>query len=181
MSGAVLSGASAVTNRPCSGHFKSTGCIRGTAISVRPGCRFRPPDRAEPVLRQGNRSSGRLADCQLRSGETVYPEAATAALALALALPREPRGVVVIAKRPHTVVPVANHVCMTVMAIGGTIKETRQNSRARPLVSPAQQRRAGPRAFLPVPETLSMHAAKMLQARARGRVSGDRPPDSPRT
>ena len=136
MSGAELSGESAVTNRSCPGHLKSTGCIRGETISARPGRRFRPTELAEPVLLQGNRSSGRLAYRQFRNGETVYPEAATAALAIVLALPREPRGVVVTTSRLDTVVSVANRVCMTVMVIGGTIKKTRQNPHSRPLVSP---------------------------------------------
>lgn len=136
MSGVDLSGESTVTNRTNPGHLKCTSCIRGEAISARPGRRLRPPELAEPVLWQGNRSRGRLPYCQLRNGETVNPEAATAALAMVLALPGEPRGVVVITSRPDTVVSVANHVCMTVIVIGGTIRKTRQNSRSRPLVSP---------------------------------------------
>ncbi len=136
MSGTELSGESAVTNSSYPGHLKSTGCIGGEAISARRGRRFRPLELAEPVLWQGNRSSGRLAYCQFRNGETVNPEAATATLAMALALPREPLGVVVITSRPDTVVSVANHVCMTVMVTGGTIKKTRQNPRLRPPVSP---------------------------------------------
>lgn len=136
MSGAELSGESAVTNRSYSGHLKSAGCIRGEPISARSGRRFCPPELAEPVLWQGDRSSVRFAYCQFRNGETVNPEAATAALAMALALPREPRGAVFVTSRPDTVVSVENHACMTGMAIGGTIKKTGQNPRSRPLVSP---------------------------------------------
>ncbi|MCY4140779.1 MAG: hypothetical protein OXF56_21265 [Rhodobacteraceae bacterium] len=136
MSGAGLSGESAVTNRSYPGHQKSTGCIRSEAISARPGRRFRPPELAEPVLWQGNRSSGPLAYCQLGNGETVNPQAANAALAMAPALPGEPCRVVVITSRPDTAVSVANHVCTTVMVIGGTIRNARQSPRSRPLVSP---------------------------------------------
>ncbi len=136
MSGAQLSGESAVTNRSSPGHQKSAGCIRSEAISAGPGRRFRPPELAEPVLWQGNRSGGRLANCQLGNGETVNPEAATATLAMAPALPGEPCRVVVITSRPDTVVTVENHVCITVMVIGGTIGKTRQSPRSRPLVSP---------------------------------------------
>lgn len=136
MSDADLSGESAVKNRTNPGHLKSTSCVRGEANSARPGRRLRPPELAEPVLWQGNRSRGRLPYCQLRNGETVNPEAAIAALAMALALPGEPRGIIVITSRPDNVVSVANHVCMTVMVIGGTIRKTRQNLRLRLLVSP---------------------------------------------
>ena len=77
-----------------------------------------------------------MAARMVRNGETILIDAGTTTRAMALALPQDLRDVVVITSNLEIAISLENHVGITVMVTGGTVKKTGRNPRSRSLVPP---------------------------------------------
>jgi DeoR/GlpR family transcriptional regulator of sugar metabolism len=72
----------------------------------------------------------------VRDGETIILDAGTTTLAMAFALPRDLRDIVVIMSSLDVAIALETHPGATVMVTGGTLKKTGRNPRSRSLIPP---------------------------------------------
>lgn len=110
--------------------------IRGGAMSVRPARFERPIELPSQGFAEEKERIGAMAARMVRDGETIILDAGTTTLAMALALPADLRDVVVITSSLDIAISLENHVGVTVMVTGGTVKKTGRNPRSRSLIPP---------------------------------------------
>lgn len=110
--------------------------IRGGATSVQPARFIRPLELPSQSFAEEKERIGAMAARMVRNGETILIDAGTTARAMAQALPKDLRDVVVITNSLDIAISLENHVGITVMVTGGTIKKTGRNPRSRSLIPP---------------------------------------------
>lgn len=110
--------------------------IRGGATSVQPARFVRPLELPSQSFGAEKERIGAMAARMVRDGETVILDAGTTTRAMAQALPEDLRDVVVITTSLDIAISLENHVGVTVMVTGGTIKKTGRNPRSRSLIPP---------------------------------------------
>ncbi|MEM7730643.1 MAG: DeoR/GlpR family DNA-binding transcription regulator [Pseudomonadota bacterium] len=110
--------------------------IRGGATSVQPARFVRPLDLPSQNFGAEKERIGALAARMVRDGETIILDAGTTAQAMAMALSKDLRDVVVITSSLGIAISLEDHHGITVMVTGGTIKRTGRNPRSRSLISP---------------------------------------------
>lgn len=110
--------------------------IRGGATSVQPARFVRPLELPSQSFGAEKERIGVMAARMVRDGETVILDAGTTTQAMAAALPAELRDVVVITSSLDIAISLENHVGVTVMVTGGTVKKTGRNPRSRSLIPP---------------------------------------------
>lgn len=110
--------------------------IRGGATSVQPARFVRPLASPSQSFAGEKERIGQMAARMVRDGETIILDAGSTTLAMAMALPKDLRDVVVITSSLDIAISLETHAGITVMITGGTIKKTGRNPRSRSLISP---------------------------------------------
>jgi DeoR/GlpR family transcriptional regulator of sugar metabolism len=110
--------------------------VRGGAMAVQSARFERPLDVPSQTFTEEKERIGALAASQLRSGETVILDAGTTTLAMAMALPRDLRDLMVITSSLDIAIALEDHPGAAVIVTGGSLKKTGRNLRSRSLVPP---------------------------------------------
>ncbi|MGP1397256.1 MAG: DeoR/GlpR family DNA-binding transcription regulator [Inquilinaceae bacterium] len=110
--------------------------IRGGAMEIRPARFERPLDLPSQTFASEKERIGRMAARMVRDGETIILDAGTTALAMAVALPRDLRDVVVVTSSLDIAIALDGHEGVTVMVTGGKMKKTGRNRRSHSLIPP---------------------------------------------
>ncbi|MFK7880849.1 DeoR/GlpR family DNA-binding transcription regulator [Roseobacter sp.] len=110
--------------------------IRGGATSVQPARFVRPLDLPSQSFGAEKGRIGAMAARMVRDGETIILDAGTTTKAMAIAMPKELRDVVVITSSLEVAISLEEHPGVTVMLTGGTVKKTGRNPLSRSLIPP---------------------------------------------
>jgi DeoR family transcriptional regulator, fructose operon transcriptional repressor len=110
--------------------------IRGGATAVRPARFERPVDLPSQSFATEKERIGAMAARMVRNGETIILDAGTTALAMALALPRDLKDVMVVTSSLDIAVALHPHPDVTVLVSGGRLKKTGRNPRSHSLIPP---------------------------------------------
>lgn len=110
--------------------------IRGGAMAMQSARFERPIDVPSQNFTAEKERIGALAASLVRSGETIILDAGTTTLAMAMALERDLRDIVVITSSLDIAIALEEHPGASVVVTGGSLKKTGRNLRSRSLVSP---------------------------------------------
>lgn len=110
--------------------------VRGGAMAVQSARFERPVDVPSQNFTEEKERIGSFAAGIVRSGETVILDAGTTTLAMAMALPRDLRDLVVITSSLDIAIALEAHPGASVIVTGGSLKKTGRNLRSRSLVPP---------------------------------------------
>lgn len=110
--------------------------VRGGATAVQAARFERPIDVPSQNFTGEKERIGAVAAGMVRSGETVILDAGTTTLAMAMALPRDLRDLVVITSSLDIAIALETHPGASVIVTGGSLKKTGRNLRSRSLVPP---------------------------------------------
>jgi DeoR/GlpR family transcriptional regulator of sugar metabolism len=110
--------------------------VRGGAMAVRPARFERPVDLPSQAFAAEKQHIGEMAARMVRDGETVILDAGTTTLAMAMALPRDLRDILVVTNCIEIAVALHAHPGVTVLMTGGTVRKPGRNKRSHSLVAP---------------------------------------------
>jgi DeoR/GlpR family transcriptional regulator of sugar metabolism len=110
--------------------------IRGGAMAVRPARFERPVDLPSQSFAQEKERIGAMAARMVRDGETIILDAGTTAVAMALALPRDLRDILVVTSSLDVALALHSHPGVSVLVTGGRMKKTGRNTRSHSLIPP---------------------------------------------
>jgi DeoR/GlpR family transcriptional regulator of sugar metabolism len=110
--------------------------IRGGAMAMQSARFERPIDVPSQNFTAEKERIGALAASLVRNGETIILDAGTTTLAMAMALGRDLRDIVVITSSLDIAIALEEHPGASVVVTGGSLKKTGRNLRSRSLVSP---------------------------------------------
>lgn len=110
--------------------------IRGGAMAVRPARFERPLDLPSHSFAAEKERIGAMAARMVRNGETIMLDAGTTAVAMAMALPKDLRDLVVVTSSLDVALALHDHPGVSVFVTGGKLKKTGRNTRSHSLISP---------------------------------------------